>query len=174
MSNKIHTQFDPKTNQRLDQLFTEWTLADNRAAEYEYGQIDILFFDENGRRGTMSSQPLVDAADNARRLYDTLMNDAKLHRQPHQITAGVYNSTLRFDTPENAQKFTTSTSGTIDGTTVKTQAALIDVQSALIQNDLYGGMIRSHTKYPVNMQTLVQMQTASNPRIQQTHWSAKV
>jgi hypothetical protein len=86
MSNKIHTQFDAKTNARLDQLFTEWTLADNRAAEYEYGQIDILFFDENGRRGTMSSQHLVDAADNARRLYDTLLNDAKSALQAATVT----------------------------------------------------------------------------------------
>jgi hypothetical protein len=172
MSNKIHTQFDQQTNARLDQLFTEWTLADNRAAEYEYGDADILYF-ENGKPRTMSSQPLVDAADNARRLYDTLLNDAKLHRQPHQITDGVYNSTIRFDTPENAQKFAKAVNGTIDGTTVKTQAALVDVQSALIDNNLYGGMIRSHTKYPVNMETLVQMQTGSNPRIQQTHWSAK-
>ena len=85
MSNKIHTQFDPKTNQLLDQLFTEWTLADNRAAEYEYGQIDILFFDQNGRRGTMSSQPLVDAADNARRLYDTALQAAKSALQSAKI-----------------------------------------------------------------------------------------
>jgi len=173
MSNQIHTQFDAKTNARLDELYAEWQAADNRAALHEHGDLAILYF-ENGQPRTMSAQPLVDAADEAGRRYDTALNDAKLHRQPHQVTAGVYNTTIRFDTPENAQKFATATNGTISDTTVKTQASLVDVQRALIQNDLYGGMIRSHTHYPVSMETLVQMQTASNPRIQQTHWSAKV
>ena len=33
---KIHTQFDTETNQRLDQLFADWTFADNYAASVDY------------------------------------------------------------------------------------------------------------------------------------------
>ena len=33
---KIHTSFYPETNARLDQLFAEWTLADNRADRADY------------------------------------------------------------------------------------------------------------------------------------------
>ena len=33
---KIHTQFDTETNQRLDQLFADWTFADNRADRADY------------------------------------------------------------------------------------------------------------------------------------------
>jgi hypothetical protein len=155
---KIHTQFDTETNQRLDQLFAEWTLADNRAAEYEYGDTAVLYY-EDGKRCTMSSQPIADEAEQAKRLYDTLLADAKKHCQPHQITAGVYNSTIRFDTPENAQIFAMAVNGEIDGTTVRSQAALVDVERALIRNDLHGTILRSRTFYPANMAELVRMQT---------------
>jgi hypothetical protein len=139
---KIHTQFDTETNQRLDQLFAEWTFADNRADRADYNN------------DTLNTE-----ADNAARLYDTLLADAKKHRQPHQITAGVYNSTLRFDTPENALKFAVAVNGEIDGLTVTTQAALVDIDRALIRNDIFGGMIRGRTFSPVNMAELVRMQT---------------
>jgi hypothetical protein len=153
-----HNEFDPETNARLNQLYTEWQLADNRAAEYDYGNMDVLYY-EDGQRRTMSSQPIADEADNAARLYDTLLADAKKHRQPHQITAGVYDSTIRFDTPENALKFATAVNGEIDGTTVRSQASLVDVERALIRNDLHGTILRSRTFYPVNMAELVRMQT---------------
>jgi hypothetical protein len=158
MTTKIHTQFDTETNARLDQLFADWTFADNRAAEYEYGNTAVLYY-EDGQRRTMSSQPIADEADNAARLYDTLLADAKKHRQPHQITAGVYNSTLRFDTPENALKFATAVNGELDGLKVTTTASLVDIDRALIRNDIFGGMIRGRTFYPVNMAELVRMQT---------------
>jgi hypothetical protein len=160
MTTKIHTQFDSETNARLDRLFADWTLADNRAAAYDYGNTAVLYY-EDGQRRTMSSQPIADEAEQAKRLYDTLLADAKKHRQPHQITAGVYNSTIRFDTPENAQIFAMAVNGEIDGTTVRSQAALVDVERALIRNDLHGTILRSRTFYPVNMAELVKMQTAN-------------
>jgi uncharacterized protein (DUF2336 family) len=129
-----HTSFDPETNQRLDDYYQAWDLADRTADRYDY---------ENTEYNT--------EADNAARLYDTLLAGAKKHRQPHQITAGVYNSTIRFDTPENALKFATVVNGELDGRTVTTQAALVDVDRALIRNDIFGGMIRARSFSPVNM-----------------------
>jgi hypothetical protein len=154
-----HNEFDPETNAKLNALFVEWQLADNRAAAYDYGNMDVLYY-EDGQRRTMSSQPIADEADNAARLYDTLLANAKKHRQPHQITAGVYNSTLRFDTPENALKFATAVNGEIDGRTVTTQAALVDIDRALIRNDIFGGMIRARSFSPVNMPAFLRMRTA--------------
>ena len=70
-----HTSFDPETNQRLDQLFADWTLADNRAAAYDYGNTDVLYY-EDGQRRTMSSQPIADEAEQAERLYDVALTEA--------------------------------------------------------------------------------------------------
>jgi hypothetical protein len=36
MSNKIHTQFDPQTNARLDILYAEWDTADRLADRHDY------------------------------------------------------------------------------------------------------------------------------------------
>ena len=72
---KINTQFDTETNARLDQLFAEWTLADNRAAEYDYGNTAVLYYEDN-KRCTMSSQPIADKAEQAARLYDASLTEA--------------------------------------------------------------------------------------------------
>jgi hypothetical protein len=156
---KIYTSFDTETNAKLDQLFADWTLADNRAAAYDYGNMDVLYY-EDGQRRTMSAQPIVDEADNLARQYDALLANAKKTRQPHQITAGVYYSTLRFDTAENALKFATAVNGELDGRTVTTQAALVDIDRALIRNDIFGGMIRGRSFSPVNMPAFLRMRTA--------------
>jgi hypothetical protein len=41
MTTKIHTQFDPETNARLDQLFADWTFADNRADRVDYTDLEL-------------------------------------------------------------------------------------------------------------------------------------
>ena len=70
-----HNEFDPETNARLNQLYTEWQLADNRAAAYDYGNMDVLYY-EDGQRHTMSSQPIADEAEQAARLYDAALAEA--------------------------------------------------------------------------------------------------
>jgi hypothetical protein len=158
MTTKIHTQFDSETNARLDQLFAEWTLADNRAAEYEYGNTDVLYY-EDGQRRTMSAQPIVDEAEQAKRLYDTLLANAKKTRQPHQINAGVYNSTYTFSTAETAQIFAQAVNGEIDGRKVTTQASLWDINGAIARNMILDSEILRRGRFPVNMAELVRMQT---------------
>jgi hypothetical protein len=156
---KIHTSFDTETNHRLDQLFAEWTLADNRAAAYDYGNTAVLYY-EDGQRRTMSSQPIADEADSLARQYDALLANAKKTRQPHQINAGVYNSTYTFSTAETAQIFAQAVNGDVDGRTVKTQASLWDINGAIARNMILDSEILRRGRFPVNMAELVRMQTA--------------
>jgi hypothetical protein len=140
---KIHTQFDPETNQRLDQLFAEWTLADNRADRADYND----------------DAPNTEA-DLLARQYDALLTNAKKTRQPHQINAGVYNSTFTFSTAETAQIFAQAVNGEIDGRKVTTQASLWDIHGAISRNMILDSEIMGRGRFPVNMAELVRMQTA--------------
>jgi hypothetical protein len=153
-----HNEFDPETNARLNQLYTEWQLADNRAAAYDYGDTAVLYY-EDGQRCTMSAQPIVDEADNLARQYDALLANAKKTRQPHQINAGVYNSTFTFSTAETAQIFAQAVNGDVDGRTVKTQASLWDINGAIARNMIFDSEILGRGRFPVNMAELVRMQT---------------
>jgi hypothetical protein len=141
---KIHTSFDPETNARLDQLFADWTFADNRADRADYNN------------DTLNTE-----ADNAARLYDALLANAKKTRQPHQINAGVYNSTFTFSTAETAQIFAQAVSGEVDGRTVKTQASLWDINGAIARNMILDSEIMGRGRFPVNMAELVRMQTVN-------------
>jgi hypothetical protein len=171
MSTKIHTEFDPETNARLNDLYAAWDCADRRAAQYDHGDTAVLYF-ENGEPRTMSAQPLVDEAEALWRQYDVALKDAKTHCQPHQITAGVYDTTIKFNTTENAQIFATEVNGKLDGRSVHTQASLVDINRAIARIGFFDSEIMGRSSYPVNREALTRLSSLGRG-VQHSHWSAK-
>jgi hypothetical protein len=143
-----HTEFDPETNARLNELYEAWDCADRRAEAYDYGEMGILYF-VDGKRHVMTADHLVEEADRLARQYDTLLANAKTTRQPHQINAGVYNSTYTFRTAQTAQIFAQAVNGEIDGRVVKTTASLVDINRAIARNMIKDAEILGQTRWPI-------------------------
>ena len=66
---KIHTSFDTETNQRLDELFAEWTFADNYAASVDYRDSERNF-----------------EAKHSAWLYEVDLQNAKTYHKTNRIT----------------------------------------------------------------------------------------